>query len=172
MQAGTAALLSTRLEGQFRHAFVSSTTEQLLCLALSALADRTSQSTRLSTRDREIIQSVRRIFDESLADPPRVEDLAKRFGINRNKLRCGFKDIFGASIAEYWIARKMRIAFELLEQEHRSVSEVSACVGYDYLCNFTTAFKRWFGQTPREVAKRRDLSMLEQTRPKNRNLVS
>ncbi len=152
MQAATAALLSTRLEGHFRFTFVSSTAEQLLCLAIAALAERTSGPARLSPRDRETIQGIRRIFDENLADPPRVEDLARHFGINRNKVRFGFKEIFGTSVADYLIEQRMRVAFDLLEQKHCSVSEVAVQVGYSHLCNFTTAFKRRFGQTPSEVA--------------------
>jgi AraC-like DNA-binding protein len=47
----------------------------------------------------------------------------------------------------------MRMAFELLEKNTHSVSEVAALVGYDYLCNFTTAFKRRFGQTPSKTSR-------------------
>jgi AraC-like DNA-binding protein len=48
----------------------------------------------------------------------------------------------------------MRIAFALLEQRLDSVSGVAARVGYTHLCNFTTAFKRRFGQTPSTVARK------------------
>jgi AraC-like DNA-binding protein len=154
MHAVTSALLSTRLEGQFRYDFVRSTTEQLLCLAIAALADRTSAPNRLSARDREILENVRKTIHESLIDPPRVEVLAGRFGINRNKLRFGFKEIFGTTVSEYLLEQRMRVAFDLLEQQSQSVGEVAAQVGYAHLCNFTTAFKHRFGQTPSKVARR------------------
>jgi len=151
MQAGTAAILATRLEGEFRHAFVSATTEQLLCLAVASLADRPAVTVRLSARDREILGKVREIIDQSLAYPPKVEALAGRFGINRNKLRFGFKEIFGTSVAEYLHQQRMRTAFEMLERGACSVGDVAAQMGYTHLCNFTTAFRRRFGKTPSDV---------------------
>jgi AraC-like DNA-binding protein len=155
MREATAALLSTRLEGQFRHAFVSTTVEQLLCLAVAALADRESATPiRLSMRDRDILRDIRCSLDENLADPPTVEDLARHFGINRNKLRYGFRVLFGNTVGEYLLEQRMRIAFALLEQRLDSVSGVAARVGYTHLCNFTTAFKRRFGQTPSTVARK------------------
>lgn len=152
MSAATSALLSSRLEGESRLSFVSATVEQLLCLAMAALAERSASMPGLSARDRQIVQRVRAAMDENLADPPRLEDLAKKFGINRNKLRFGFKALFGTSAAEYLFEQRMRAAFELLECERYSVTEVSARVGYSHLCNFTTAFKRRFGRTPGKTA--------------------
>jgi AraC-like DNA-binding protein len=152
MRAATAALLATRLEGQFRHTFVSSTVEQLLCLAMAALARRPVSSCRLSLRDRGIIHAVRRVLDEHVAEPVNVEALARRFGINRNKLRFGFRELMGTSIAEYLQELRMRLAFTLLEQGGHSVSEVAARVGYTHVCNFTTAFRRRFGHTPSRIA--------------------
>jgi len=151
MQAATAALLSTTLEGEFRHAFVGSTVEQLLCLAIAALVDRESVPVRLSRRDRETLAEVRTILDQHLADPPTVEDLAQQFGTNRNKLRLGFKEVFGTSVADYLFEQRMRVAFELLERSCLSVTEVAARCGYPHVCNFTTAFKRRFGQRPTDV---------------------
>jgi AraC-like DNA-binding protein len=154
MREATAALLSTRLEGQFRHAFVSTTVEQLVCLAVAALAAREAAGpARLALRDREILCEVRRILDENLTDPPTAEELARRFGINRNKLRYGFRILFGNSVREYLLEKRMRIAFAMLEQKPDSVGEVAELVGYTHLCNFTTAFKRRFGQTPSTVAR-------------------
>jgi AraC-like DNA-binding protein len=153
MQGATAALLSTRLEGQFRYAFVRSTVEQLLCLAIAALLDRSPAPGRLSAYDRDKVRNVRKAIDESLAEPPTIETLAKRFGVNRNKLRFGFKEIFGMPIAAYLLEQKMQKAFGLLEQ-HRPVGDVAVHLGYAHRCNFTTAFKRRFGQTPSKVSRK------------------
>jgi AraC-like DNA-binding protein len=152
MTAATAALLSTRLEGQSRLIFVSASAEQLLCLAVAALPGLSSGIPQLSHRDRQIVQRVRTIIDENLTDPPRVEDLARDFGINRTKLRLGFKEVFGVSAAAYLFEQRMRVAFDLLEHDHHSVSEVAARVGYAHLCNFTTSFKRRFGRAPSKIA--------------------
>ncbi len=149
ISTATASLLSTHLEGPSRHRLVSATAEQLVCISLGALAD-LYRAPRLSHRDRELIQRVRAEIDANLADPPRLEDLARRFGINRTKLRFGFKQVWGVSAARYTLEQRMRVAFGLLEQRS-PVSEVAACVGYPHVSNFTTAFKRRFGRSPSSV---------------------
>lgn len=98
------------------------------------------------------MQRVRTIIDENLADPPRLEDLARCFGINRTKLRLGFKGAFGVSASVYLLEQRMRVAFDLLEHKHLSVTEVAARVGYPHLCNFTTSFKKRFGQSPSKIS--------------------
>jgi AraC-like DNA-binding protein len=151
MTAATSALLTSRLLGQSRHTFVSATADQLLCLALASLPHSVPQDAYLSTRDRQIIHLVRARIDQDLSDPARLEDLAKEYGINRTKLRQGFKDIFGMSAADYLHDQRMRVAYDMLEREC-SVSEVAASIGYPHLSNFATAFKRRFGQSPRKIS--------------------
>ncbi|HEX7012529.1 MAG TPA: AraC family transcriptional regulator [Steroidobacteraceae bacterium] len=148
MSAATAGLLNMKLEGEFRQHFVSATVEQLLCLAISALAERGWRHTRLSVADRAAIERVRASIDENLANPPTIEQLARRFGINRNKLNFGFREIFGQSVSDYLCEQRMRTAFDLISSGHYTVSEVAGKVGYSHLCNFTTAFKRRFGRPP------------------------
>lgn len=148
MMAATAGLLNMTLEAELREHFVRATVEQLLCLAIAALAKRGTCAGRLSTRDRNTIEEVRAALDANLANPPSVEQLARRFGTNRNKLGFGFKETFGLSVSDYLSEQRMRIAFDMLASGRTSVTEVAAAAGYRHLCNFTTAFKRRFGRPP------------------------
>ncbi len=151
MSAATAGLLNLKLEGDFRQHFVTVTVEQLLCLAIAALARRPQRPTRLSLRDRKAVEQVRAALDENLASPPTVEQLTRRFGINRNKLSLGFNEIFGLSVSDYLSEQRMRAAYDLLSSDRYTVSEVAASVGYTHLCNFTTAFKRRYGRPPSQL---------------------
>ena len=158
MTAATTGLLNMSLQGEFRQHFVAATVEQLLCLALSALAERPAEHVRLSGRDRQILQSVRAALDESIADRVAIEKLSRRFGINRNKLQFGFKESFGVPVFEYLTEQRMRVAFELLSGGHYSVGEVATRVGYAHCANFATAFRRRFGRTPSSVVSGSDES--------------
>jgi len=155
MTASTKAMLTTRLEGQSRQIFVRSTAEQLLCLAITSLLSQSSCNPCLSTREQLVVQRVRARIDENLTELPGIEDIASTFGINRTKLRAGFKEAFGVSMSAYLFEQRMRVAFELLEDGQCSVGEVAARVGYPHVCNFTTSFKRRFGRVPSAVAQRR-----------------
>ncbi len=156
MNSATAALLNLSLEGELRYRFVCSTVQQLLCLGLAALVQKEFEEVRparLSSRDKSVLRQVRDTLVSDLADPPSVEQMVERFGSNRNKLRFGFKALYGMTISEYLYRERMARAFSLLTATGLSVTEVAATVGYGHASNFTTAFKREFGRTPREIAR-------------------
>jgi len=171
MTAATAALVSTKLEGHSRHTFVSSTADQLLCLAIASVPNPTEGVMRLSSRDRQLVQRVRSILDENLAEPPRLEDLARTFGINRTKLRSGFKELFGVSAAEYLHEQRMRVAYELLAEKGHSVSDAAASVGYPHVANFSTSFKRRYGRPPSQIAREGGEQDLRTVRARSGGLI-
>jgi AraC-like DNA-binding protein len=41
---------------------------------------------------------VRDLLVESFVEPPTIHALARQFGLNRNKLCCGFAQLFGTSV--------------------------------------------------------------------------
>ena len=150
----TASLLNLPLQGELRHQFVCSTTEQLLCLALDGLVQIERQLTlpvHFTARDIAAVRQVRALLDRELANPPGIEALARRFGLNRNKLRSAFRELFGIGIWDYIHEQRMRSAYEQLSRGDKSVSEIAASVGYNHVSNFTTAFRRHFGRPPSGV---------------------
>jgi AraC-like DNA-binding protein len=152
MNAATRALFDIPLTGQIRYRFVCATAEQLMCLALAALARRSGEGVlpmQLSTKDRKSIERVRALLDENLLDPPGTAKLARIAGMNRNKLLHGFKHSFGKTISEYIHERRMQRAHDLLGS--MKVTDVAASVGYGHVSNFTAAFKRHFGCSPSRV---------------------
>jgi len=157
MAAVTSSLLSLRLEGELRHRFVCASAEQLLCLALAGVArveEQMQWPIHLSARDKNALREVRALLDRRLANPPSVSALSKQFGMNRNKLRIGFKDLFGLGIGAYIHERRMSEAYARLSSGNTSVSTVAASAGYAHLCSFSTAFRRRFGKAPSQILRR------------------
>jgi AraC-like DNA-binding protein len=149
MTTATRSLFDLSLTGQIRYRFVCSTGEQLMCLALGALARRSGEGVlpmQLSAKDRKAIEAVRAILDANLLNPPGTAQLTRIAGMNRNKLLHGFKHAFGKTISEYVHERRMQRAHELLGS--MTVTDVAASVGYSHVSNFTAAFKRHFGCSP------------------------
>jgi AraC-like DNA-binding protein len=149
MNTATRSLFDIPLTGQIRYRFVCSTAEQLMCLALAALARRSGEGVlpmQLSAKDRKSIELVRSTLDANLLEPPGTARLARIAGMNRNKLLHGFKHAFGKTISEYIQERRMQRAHELLAS--MKVTDVAASVGYAHVSNFTAAFKRHFGCSP------------------------
>jgi AraC-like DNA-binding protein len=150
----TMSLLNLPLQGELRHQFVGATVEQLLCLALDGLVQMEKQLSlpiHFTAREIAAVRDVRALLDQQLASPPGIEGLARRFGLNRTKLRSAFRELFGIGIWDYIHEQRMHTSYEQLARGDKSVSEIAASVGYNHLSNFTTAFRRHFGRPPSGV---------------------
>ncbi len=83
-----------------------------------------------------------------------VEMIADGIGISRAQLQRRVKDITGTSVGS--LVREMRLkqAAELLRQGDINVSQVGYTVGFNAPNVFSTAFKKYYGVSPKEYAIR------------------
>src|SRR3546814_14864635 len=70
------------------------------------------------------------IYMQELGNPPPLQQLALRVGINRNKLSEGFQRHFGCSPHAYSKRLRMDWARRLLLDGQLAVQEVAQAVGY------------------------------------------
>lgn len=116
-----------------------------------------SDATARVTRDRDRIFAVR---EEIERDPSRIrtlQELAARHGVSASKLKRDFFAVFGTCIGGFINERRMVFARQLLN-EGMIVSQVAYRIGYTHPSNFSTAFRRRFGLSPREVPMRHSRS--------------
>lgn len=143
---------------QLRAAFVSAKATELAILALDYLLNDQSVTQfvglRLSPRDIEIIDEVHAFMGANIADIPSVSVLARKMGINRNKLFYGFKSRFGVSLSEYMAELRLTEAARMIEETSEPLASIAAAVGFKHQCNFSTAFRRRFGVSPRAIRAR------------------
>jgi AraC-like DNA-binding protein len=152
----TEALVSMNVEGELRALFVEAKTNELICLflqALKSLEDASSTAVRLSKQDLANLHSARSILDTQYADAPTIIQLARKVGVNKQKLTRGFKYIFGLTVYDYLLSVRMARARTLLLETELSITQIALEVGYEYAGNFTTAFKRYFGVPPNVMRK-------------------
>jgi AraC-like DNA-binding protein len=88
------------------------------------------------------------IYRRELANPPTIEQLAARVGLNRNDLTKGFRELFGKTPHAYGNMLRMEQAQNLLNCGELSISEVARQVGYDAYSGFARAFHSHFGRPP------------------------
>lgn len=105
-------------------------------------------------RPRSIPILVHEIVRAHVSAPPDLSQLASRIGVSERQLRFA---LTRAGTSYQAIVRETRVAHAttLLRNPDLPISTVAYRLGYGDPANFTTAFKRWTGQTPR--AKRADL---------------
>ncbi|MNG24257.1 Regulatory protein PchR [compost metagenome] len=77
--------------------------------------------------------------------------LCAAVGLNECKFKQGFRDLFGASPHRFLLDLRMRRAWALLESGCQ-VAQAAWQVGYAHPTNFSAAFMRYFGRTPKSVS--------------------
>ncbi len=104
----------------------------------------------LRSDDVEKIIMARNLLLADLQNAPTIEVLSKRSGVNRQKLKKGFKIVFGKTINEYLRNERLKRAKQLLAQGQPVIKEVASQVGYENASYFARRFKEQFGVYPNE----------------------
>lgn len=160
-------ILGTKHIGRLRHTYVRAKAFELLCEVIDGLVREGQGSDtqmRLSWRDKRQLDQAREIIRRDCVNVPTINALARQLGLNQRKLKVGFKQLFGTPIFQYTQNLRLEKALQLLHTGEYSVREVADAVGYSYSKNFTTAFKRRYGVSPK-VALR---SFSRAPRPRSR----
>lgn len=100
-----------------------------------------------------LVASMRRYIEANLLDPDlTAETVAASFGLSRRSLYRLFERFGG--FQSYVQERRLRRAWDALraaDQRHLAISSIAESHGFTNPENFTRAFRRLFGMTPREV---------------------
>lgn len=96
------------------------------------------------------IKLAKEIIIQRMAEPPTLQELSKEINLPLNKLKEGFKQIYGDSVFSFLFDYKMEVARQLLVSGNQNVNEVGLKVGYSTASHFITAFKKKFGTTPKK----------------------
>lgn len=83
-------------------------------------------------------------------EPISVEDVAEQIGRSSSYLMRRFKEEVGMQVGAYVTKCKLEEACELLAYSDRSLSEISAYLGYSSQSYFQNVFKKQYGITPRQ----------------------
>jgi DNA-binding response OmpR family regulator len=110
-------------------------------LPLSASAER---------RDRRLFAEAVAILTKQLVEPPGVVELAHRVGTNQQRLTRVFRQQIGMSAHEYLQQLRLERGRSLLHDTDLQVQLIADHVGYRNAGDFTRAFRRYYGMTPRQ----------------------
>lgn len=96
------------------------------------------------------IKRAKEIIIARMSEPPTLQELAHEIQLPINKLKEGFKQIYGDSVFSFLFDYKMEVARKLLATGSHNVNEVGLRVGYSTASHFITAFKKKYGTTPKK----------------------
>jgi AraC-like DNA-binding protein len=114
----------------------------------------------LNKYDLDSLTHAKTILVGNLNNAPTIPELAKLVGINQQKLKKGFKNVFGKTINQFLIQKRMEAAKILLTQDGSSIRDVATQVGYSNQSHFSSKFREHFGMLPKDFIKSVDVSQL------------
>lgn len=93
------------------------------------------------------------LLEQRLATPPGLVELAHALGTNERKLTLAFRRKVGMSVFEYLAELRLETARRLLEAGSMQIQLIADRVGYRNAGDFTRAFRRRHGISPREYRR-------------------
>lgn len=101
----------------------------------------------------KMIDEVKRMLEMELSETLLLADTATAVGSSPSRLTRLFKAVEGRTISEHLAARRMARALELMQERRLSITQIAFEVGYEHSANFSTAFRRHYGMTPRQATR-------------------
>lgn len=150
-------ILQCPYAGDIRRLFFEAKVLELVALEMAhGHSSETTQPSNFGRRDIDRVKEAYHILLTRLDAPPSLVDLSRIVGLNRNKLNCGFKRLYGDTAFNLLRQARLAKALSLLEDSDINLSEIALSVGYNSQANFTTAFRRRYGHTPKTVRRERN----------------
>lgn len=109
----------------------------------------------ISSMDDQFLKKLEQFLAENFADSKlSAETLANGLAVSQTHLYRKLKALTGQTISEYIRAFRLRKAAVLIKKKNANISEIAFKVGFNSSTYFSTSFKKHFGISPQEYAKR------------------
>ena len=147
-------ILGCCYKDETRRLFFEAKSLELVALKLAELEGKDAyESSELNRRETDQVREAYDILRSNLDNPPGLAELSLLVGTNRNRLNHGFKEIYGDTVFNILRNARLSKAWTLLRETDLSIAQIALSVGYSHQANFTIAFRKQFGRTPKTVRK-------------------
>ncbi|MFN2457838.1 MAG: helix-turn-helix domain-containing protein [Chitinophagaceae bacterium] len=102
-------------------------------------------------RYNQIMQVEAMLMAHLKKDLPNLEVIARRTSLSISTMMRHFKHMYGKSIYEYYLDKKMELAKRLLLENPVSVNEASKMLGYEKASHFVEVFSKHHGFSPGKI---------------------
>lgn len=141
-------ILNCHLQGELKKIYLQSKSLELLHVELAQLNKKDNKIV-LNSYDKNAIYNAKEILLQNMQNPPSIVNLAKLVHINEFKLKVGFKEVFHTTPYKLLLKYKMNEAKIMIESGEYNINEVANLIGYKFASNFTNAFLKEFGESPK-----------------------
>lgn len=131
--------------------------EQILAshvpLVLAFLKSGPTHKNSAYSKDSEIALQAKAAMLVNLERQTDLQALASQLGVSYSRFRFAFKEQTGFSPRTFENMIKLNRSRDMLLREHRSVTETASALGYSSVYYFSRAFKKQFGESPKQWLK-------------------
>lgn len=102
---------------------------------------------------KSIILACERYVKENIEKKISINEIARHIGVNRNKLTEVLKSEENVTIYGFVMRIRIDEAKKLLAQKEIPIQLIAEITGFEFPANFSTAFKKYVGMTPKEYRR-------------------
>lgn len=107
----------------------------------------------MKSNDEILMEKTLKIINEHISDPTlNVEMLAENISMSRAHLHRKLKELTGQSAGDFIRSVRLKQSAALLAEKNYTVSEVAYKTGFVNMSHFSSAFKLFYGVSPKEYA--------------------
>jgi AraC-like DNA-binding protein len=128
--------------------FIRSRVYNLILSFSSKVSNRKEAGLIHNTVSYEQVMHAERMIMENIKTHLTIETIANKVNMSVSSLLRQFKLVFGKSIYEYQVAKKMDLAKKILLENNLPVKEVAAMLGYNQPSAFIESFTKYHGYSP------------------------
>jgi AraC-like DNA-binding protein len=103
---------------------------------------------RLRAADIEALYSLADWMKQRPQEVFRLNQLCRKAGMNSDKLKKGFLQLFGDSPIRWHRKNKMNDAMRLLLETEETISSIAYMLGFEHPSSFCYCFRKHFGKRP------------------------
>ncbi|OQP46935.1 hypothetical protein A4H97_05290 [Niastella yeongjuensis] len=123
-------------------------------LTAAARGEQEKTSSHIELYYEKIKEAESILLDHLQKTPPRMNMIAKMVALSESTLKRYFKLIYGKSVYDYYLNKKMEMARTILLQKPYSVNEIAELMGYEKVSHFIEIFKKHHGCSPGSIKKK------------------
>ncbi len=101
----------------------------------------------------EIVKNINKYIQQNFDRPLTYKKLSEKFNIKITTMKNCYKSVYGETINEAIIKKRLEVAASLLKNSSMLVTEIAIQVGYTDHSKFSNAFKKKYNLTPSEYKK-------------------
>jgi AraC-like DNA-binding protein len=142
-------MLYSGYTGDILNTYLAAKARELLVMCLERVMNNPPPNPiRMAEKEIERIYEARNTILQHLSKEWTMLELARSVDLTQYKLKAGFLELFGTTVADYQRDARMEKARLLLQDESLSLPVIASMVGYTNPNSFSLAYKNYFGISP------------------------